>query len=54
MVDVSEKYVVTRNTEAKLSKLSIAWEIKLWNQFFIEKVVQLPSVDTIFIWMVEI
>lgn len=54
VLDVPEKYVMTQNTEAKLSKLSIVWKVKLQNPFCIEKVVQLPSVDTVFIWMMRI
>lgn len=49
MLDVPEKYVMTQNTEAKWGKLNIAWKIKLWNSFFIEKIVQFTSVEAVFI-----
>lgn len=49
-----EKYVMTQNTEAKWGKLNIAWEIKLWNSFFIEKIVQFTSVEAVFIWVVGV
>lgn len=49
-----EKYVMTQNTEAKWDKLNIAWKIKLWNSFFIEKIVQFTSVEAVFIWVVGV